>query len=197
MNNPNIDCAIIKTLYKNGFLQLINNSSTPVIINNNDRENIFWNSFRDAYWNANKRGIHGRIRILSIIAEKFTYVELQGQLQVSIILIHIDFEYLTYYNFLKQISPNTINLARKHARLHGSGAPAINIPKRVVHRLSNIQEAEFLSFFQDKNNVVQSSYQVDAKSKIPICYMKDQKSALWSKFEETYPNGMRKTAFMT
>jgi len=92
-------------------LQLINNSSTPIIINNNDRENIFWNSFRDAYWNANKRGIHGRIRILSIIAEKFTYVELQGQLQVSIILIHIDFEYLTYYNFLKQISPNTINLA--------------------------------------------------------------------------------------
>lgn len=27
--------------------------------------------------------------------------------------------------------------------------------------------------------------------------MKDQKLALWSKFEETYPNGMRKTAFMT
>ena len=90
MNNPNIDCAIIKTLYKNGFLQLINNSSTPVIINNNDRENIFWNSFRNAYWNANKHGIHGRICILSIIAEKFTYVELQGQLQVSIILIYID-----------------------------------------------------------------------------------------------------------
>ena len=40
-DNPNINHAIIKTLYKNGFLQLINNSSTPVIINNNDRENIF------------------------------------------------------------------------------------------------------------------------------------------------------------
>ncbi len=104
---------------------------------------------------------------------------------------------MTYYNFLKQISPNTINLAQKHARLHGPRAPAIDISKRVVHRLSNIQEAEFLSFFQDKNNVIQSSYQVDAKSGIPICYMKDQKLALWLKFEETYPNRMRKTAFMT
>lgn len=99
--NSNADCATIKMLYKNGFLQLINNSNIPVIISNNDRENIFWNSFRDAYWNANKRGIYGRIRILSIISEKFTYTELQKQLQVSIILIYIDFEYLTYYNFLK------------------------------------------------------------------------------------------------
>jgi len=63
--------------------------------------------------------------------------------------------------------------------------------------MSEIKEKQFLAFFQDKNNVAQSSYQVDAKTGIPILYMQNQKESLWTKFNETYPNGMRRTSFMT
>ncbi|RHZ80672.1 hypothetical protein Glove_133g8 [Diversispora epigaea] len=48
----------------------------------------------------------------------------------------------------------------------------------------------------DHANIAQSSYKVDSKSNLPICYLRDQKSELWKKFEETYPNGMKKTLFM-
>ena len=59
-----------------------------------------------------------------------------------------------------------------------------------------IKEREFELFFQDKSNVTMSSYRVDSKTNLPILYLQDQKKALWSKFEETYPNGMKKTSFM-
>ncbi|RHZ51444.1 hypothetical protein Glove_478g11 [Diversispora epigaea] len=49
----------------------------------------------------------------------------------------------------------------------------------------------------DRANISQSSYKIDPKSNLPICYLHDQKSELWKKFEETYPNGMKKTSFMT
>jgi hypothetical protein len=41
-----------------------------------------------------------------------------------------------------------------------------------------------------------SSYEIDKKSQLPILYLQDQKEALWTKFDATYPDGMRKTAFM-
>jgi hypothetical protein len=62
--------------------------------------------------------------------------------------------------------------------------------------MSEIKEREFELFFQDKSNVTMSSYKVDSKTNLPILYLQDQKEALWTKFEETYPNGMKKTSFM-
>ena len=75
----------------------------------------------------------------------------------------------------------SINLARKHARLNGPGAPAIEKPKRKIHRMSEIKEKEFELFFQDKSNVNMSSYRVDPKTNLPLLYLQDQKKALWKK----------------
>jgi hypothetical protein len=61
--------------------------------------------------------------------------------------------------------------------------------------MSEIKEKQFLMFFQDRSIVTQSSYQVD-KNGLPILYMRDQKIKLWKKFEETFPNGMKKTSFL-
>ena len=61
--------------------------------------------------------------------------------------------------------------------------------------MSEVKEKQFLMFFQDRSIVTQSSYQVD-KNGLPILYMRDQKIKLWKKFEETFPNGMKKTSFM-
>ena len=61
--------------------------------------------------------------------------------------------------------------------------------------MTEIKEKQFLMFFQDRSIVMQSSYQVD-KNGLPILYMRDQKIKLWKKFEETFPNGMKKTSFM-
>ena len=88
-------------------------------------------------------------------------------------------------------------MARKHSRLYGPGAPQIKGPKKCIERMAEIKETQFLAFFQDKNNVAQSSYRIDAKTGIPIIYMQDQKQALWTKFNEEYPNGMRRTSFMS
>jgi hypothetical protein len=56
---------------------------------------------------------------------------------------------------------------------------------------------EFDNFFSDKANVSMSSYKVDPKTDLPILYLQDQKKALWEKFSEEYPNGMKRTTFMT
>ncbi|UZO23756.1 uncharacterized protein OCT59_016087 [Rhizophagus irregularis] len=86
----------------------------------------FWTCFERALSN-NKRTYDGNHQILSIIAEDFTYDELQNNLGVG---------------------RHTISEARKHGRINGYGAP---ITKR----------------------------------------------ALWERFSEQYPNGMRRTSFMT
>ncbi|CAG8595961.1 9454_t:CDS:2 [Diversispora eburnea] len=143
----------------------------PSVIDNSD---LFWENFQVALKN-NKRGIAGKIRILSIIANKFCYKDLREKLQVG---------------------STSINSACKHARLNGPGAPPISKPQRTVHYMSEIKEKEFELFFQDKSNVSMSSYKVDAKTNLPILYLQDQKQALWYKFEELYPNGMKKTSFM-
>jgi hypothetical protein len=94
------------------------------------------------------------------------------------------------------VASNTINDARKHARLYGPGALPINKTKRKVQRLSNVQEEQFTIFFQDRENVAMSSYHIDAKTGLPVLYLRDQKSELWNKFTETYPNGMKRSTFM-
>ncbi|GES79933.1 hypothetical protein GLOIN_2v1839589 [Rhizophagus clarus] len=123
----------------------------------------FWKSSKCALDN-NKRGIDGKIRILSIIAGNFRYDDHREKLQVS---------------------PNTINSARKYVRINGPGAIAIVKLKQKIHRMSEIKEREFELFFQDKSNVTLSSYKVDFKTNLPILYLQDQKEALLTKFEET------------
>ena len=64
-------------------------------------------------------------------------------------------------------------------------------------RVSEIQNQEFEAFFADKDNVTMSSYKVDSKTNLPLLYLKDNKKALWDKFEAIYPDGIKRTSFMT
>ncbi|CAG8830150.1 19732_t:CDS:1, partial [Racocetra persica] len=51
-------------------------------------------------------------------------------------------------------------------------------PKRIASRLTNIQEKQFLSFFQDKDNIVMSLYHTDSKGSL-ILYLRNQKNEMW------------------
>jgi hypothetical protein len=62
--------------------------------------------------------------------------------------------------------------------------------------LSIEKERQFEAFFADRENVTMSSYRVDVKTNMPILYLKDQKEALWERFQLKYSNGMKKTSFM-
>ena len=42
-----------------------------------------------------------------------------------------------------------------------------------------------------------SSYKTDSKTGLPVLYLQDTKASLWEKFSESFPNGMRRTTFMT
>ena len=48
----------------------------------NNESEIFWKSLQNAL-KANKKGIDGRVRILSIIANNFTYEKLKEKFGVS------------------------------------------------------------------------------------------------------------------
>ncbi|CAG8647657.1 5412_t:CDS:2, partial [Racocetra fulgida] len=71
--------ANLKKLYENKMLDL--NFTPPITITNSTDIN-FWEAFKQSL-NNNKNGPYNRTRILSIIAEKFTYSELQEKLQIS------------------------------------------------------------------------------------------------------------------
>ncbi|GET51064.1 hypothetical protein GLOIN_2v1767205 [Rhizophagus irregularis DAOM 181602=DAOM 197198] len=166
--DPSPDRENLAKLFESGMLIVIEKKSNP------DNENETpWKSLQKAL-EKNKRGDDGKVRILSIIAENFTYKKLKEKFGVG---------------------NDTINSARKHARLNGPGAPSLIKPRRIVKQMSEIKEKQFLIFFQDRSIVAQSSYKVD-KNGLPILYMRDQKTKLWKKFEETFPNGMKKTSFM-
>ena len=62
--------------------------------------------------------------------------------------------------------------------------------------MSEVKEKQFELFFADKANVNMSSYKVDAKTQLPVLYLKDQKNTLWEKFAAVYPDGMKHTSFM-
>ncbi|RIB24654.1 hypothetical protein C2G38_2167970 [Gigaspora rosea] len=162
--DPTADKELLETLYNNDIIQL---NKAPQNLQPKPSLEVltFWDSFQVALF-SNKKGSAGKIRILSIIAQKFTYSPLRNKLGIS---------------------NDSINSARKHARLYGLGAPLLQKPKRIASRLNNIQENQFLLFFQDRENVVMSSYHTDSKG-LPILYLHDQKSEMWKKFNETYPN---------
>ena len=81
--------------------------------------------------------------------------------------------------------------------MNGFGAPPLEKPK--FHRLKFKTEQidQFDHFFMRKDIVNMSSYRNHSKSGLPIMYLQDHKQALWEKFSEEYPNGMRRSAFMT
>ena len=77
------DEEIIFNLYSNGLLNTKLNSTikNKEFENYKDISNAFWYSFCESL-NANPNGLNGKSRILSIIAENFTYEELMENLQV-------------------------------------------------------------------------------------------------------------------
>jgi hypothetical protein len=83
--NDKADRQILENLYNAKLLNI-----------DNKKEDLLWESFRDAI-NSNKRGQDGKIRILSIIAPKFKYKDLIQELGVSTVivakLLH-DFRYI-------------------------------------------------------------------------------------------------------
>ncbi|CAG8825917.1 29655_t:CDS:1, partial [Racocetra persica] len=62
--------------------------------------------------------------------------------------------------------------------------------------LTDVQEEQFRLFFLDRDNVAMSSYNLDKKTELLVLYLQEQKSDLWEKFNETYPDGMKRTSFM-
>ncbi|PKK57370.1 hypothetical protein RhiirC2_866515, partial [Rhizophagus irregularis] len=89
-----------------------------------------------------------------------------------------------------------MNAARKYSRTNGPGCIAICKPTVTRSRISEVKDKEFEAFFADKENVSMSSYKVHSKTNLPILYLKDNKDALWKKFEATYPDGIKRTSFM-
>jgi hypothetical protein len=60
------------------------------LLNLNNSENKFWTCFSTSL-NANPKRIDGKQRVLSIIAEKFSYNELNNKLKVKIVLVFLLF----------------------------------------------------------------------------------------------------------
>lgn len=83
-NHSQVDKANLQQLYKQELLNL-NQNDVPVYINTG-KNDVFWESFRIAL-KANKRGSKGSIRLLSIIAEKFSYLVLREKLAVIICFV--------------------------------------------------------------------------------------------------------------
>ena len=75
------DKETIFNLYSNGLLNTILNSTKRNVKFENYKSitNIFWDSFHESL-DANLNGSNGKIRILSIIVENFTYEELMNNL---------------------------------------------------------------------------------------------------------------------
>ncbi|RHZ85502.1 hypothetical protein Glove_65g112 [Diversispora epigaea] len=93
--------------------------------------NTFWSCFRKAL-DDNKKNRDGKRRILSIIANDFTYKELENNLDIG---------------------THTISESRKHAILNGFGCPPLVKP--IFRRLK--VTIEQLDQFEFTNNVFTKS----------------------------------------
>ena len=76
-SNPESDYKNLQFLYESGFLK----PNPKQYCSDGD---IFWDSFQQSL-QANEKGYNGKRRILSIIAEKFSYRILMNKLNVSVI----------------------------------------------------------------------------------------------------------------
>lgn len=162
------------------FYEIKSNSDSNTQLNLNKESDssakIFWKSFENAM-SFNKRGPDGQQRILSIIAEKFSYSELENHLNIS---------------------NNLITAARKYAQIYGEGAPISQEDRVKITRnnFSDDQLNDLETFLHDKNNVSMSSYKTDTLTGNPILYLKATKKEMWEKYHEEYPNGLKRTSFM-
>ncbi|CAG8781654.1 33348_t:CDS:2, partial [Racocetra persica] len=134
--NPEKDRDTIKNLHEEGILNISSQTLTT---------KTFWDCFRDSY-NANFKGTDGKMRILSIIAERFTYQEIMNELEVS---------------------PNTINTAQKFSRINRPGCVVLEKPKIICSKMSEVKERKFELFFNNKDNVIMSSYKFDERAQLP------------------------------
>ncbi|CAB4475835.1 unnamed protein product [Rhizophagus irregularis] len=157
------------------IINLIKEKINDVELQYRNDGDIFWNCFHQAL-EANKKGYDGKRRILSIIAEKFSYNILMEKLKIA---------------------QGTIFEAKKYARINGLGCVVIEKPIRKVKRITSEQKQQFDSFSQDKAHVIMSSYKTDAKTGQPVVYLKNTKNLLWEKFKENFPNGIKRTTFYT
>ena len=114
------------------FLEINSKPESNEDLNLDPQVEIFWKCFEDAL-SSNIRGDDGQRRILSIIAEKFSYSKLNEKLKVS---------------------NNLISAARIHARLYGSGAPILEDDRVKITRktLSDEQLRGLETYLHDKNN---------------------------------------------
>ncbi|GES73513.1 hypothetical protein GLOIN_2v1880126 [Rhizophagus clarus] len=120
--NSNKDYETLRILCDLGFLH-----PAP-----SDQAEILWNCIQESL-NANKRGQDGKRRILSIVADQFSYCEIKKNLNI--------------------FSSDTINEARKYARLHGPGAERIEKPIFTQTTISREKLDQVQQFLDDKNNV--------------------------------------------
>ena len=79
--NEQADKAAFAALYQKGFL-------TGIPKNMPNATHTFWMYFEQALA-SNKKGPNGKRRILSIIANEFTYEELKQNLNVSISYVYL------------------------------------------------------------------------------------------------------------
>ncbi|GES91499.1 hypothetical protein GLOIN_2v1884984 [Rhizophagus clarus] len=167
--NPANDKHIFLYLYENNFLDmsLPDNHSNLIV-------NKFWSCFNESL-KANKKGSDGKSRILSIIANDFSYEKIKSNLLVA---------------------PTTIFDARKYARLNGPGAKQIEKPIRIVAKLSQEKLKQFSNFFEDKANVIMSSYKSDAKTQLPVLYLKNTKKSTLEKISRNISKWYKKNDFL-
>jgi hypothetical protein len=86
--DPSSDRDNLAKLFESGMLVVIEKKSKP----DNENETL-WKNLQKAL-KANKRGVDGKIRILSIIAEDFTYKKLKEKFGVKLKFIFIEFQLL-------------------------------------------------------------------------------------------------------
>ncbi|RHZ61185.1 hypothetical protein Glove_349g83 [Diversispora epigaea] len=165
--NPESNKAVINMLYHNGFLNIMSKNTADSI-------EKFWNSFEHSL-NLNKRGNNGKQRILSIIVDNFSYEELETKLHVS---------------------SHTIHNAKIYGRINGPGCPAISKPPMKRKIMPQEHEDQFEWFMSSKENINLSSYKIHTKTGLPLKYLSNQKETLWEKFHKSFPNGMKRTAFL-
>ncbi|CAG8453579.1 22274_t:CDS:2 [Gigaspora rosea] len=126
------------------------------------------------YLDVNPCGDNGKCNILSVIANAFSYEEINKNLKVS---------------------NDTIIAARKYAHVCGPGGRIKNKPVITYKKMSAEKQEQIRQFLTNKENVIMSLYKTDSVTNEPVYYLKDYNNVLWERFYEEYQKGMKRTSF--
>ncbi|RHZ85190.1 hypothetical protein Glove_70g69 [Diversispora epigaea] len=85
---------------------------------------------------------------------------------------------------------------QKYMRINGPGCLAIFKPPMKRKIMPQKHEDQFEWFMSSKENINLSSYKIHTKTELPLKYLSNQKETLWEKFHKSFPNGMKRTAFL-